>query len=206
LFSPQRRAGFSTTIFLLQRSCREQRRHHTMFGFNKARKDPLADRKAADKWLAALPVNDPLAAVELILPELVRLGERALRTPASQEAVFRVDSYSDAIRDTLTRQYLEHGPRSNRVENQLWQALFDVTQSFLGCYQGVAEDAASHPNLERWASLLPELIVRQILHQGIEAKIRLYRYEQWIPAKCADLHGLFQRACSAQVERQSIAA
>jgi len=53
--------------------------------------------------------------------------------------------------------------------------------------------------------LLPELIARQIIHQGLDAKIRLFRYEQWIPAKWTDLHSLFQMACSAQIERQPVA-
>ena len=53
---------------------------------------------------------------------------------------------------------------------------------------------------------MPELIARQIVHQGLDAKIRLFRYEQWIPAKWADLHSLFQMACSAQIERHPVAA
>jgi hypothetical protein len=43
------------------------------------------------------------------------------------------------------------------------------------------------------------------MHQGLDAKIRLFRYEQWIPAKWSDLHALFQMACSAQIERQPVA-
>jgi hypothetical protein len=49
------------------------------------------------------------------------------------------------------------------------------------------------------------LIARQIIHQGLDAKIRLYRYEQWIPARWVDLHALFQMACTAQIERQPVA-
>src|SRR5208283_750795 len=48
-------------------------------------------------------------------------------------------------------------------------------------------------------------IARQITHQGLDAKVRLFRYEQWIPAKWSDLHALFQMACSAQLERQAVA-
>src|SRR5208283_5153873 len=38
-----------------------------------------------------------------------------------------------------------------------------------------------------------------------DAKVRLFRYEQWIPAKWSDVHALFQMACSAQLERQAVA-
>ena len=88
----------------------------------------------------------------------------------------------------LTAQYLEHGNRSTRVESQLWQALFDLTQGFLLCYQAFEREISQHSQNNRWQALLPQLIARQIIHQGLDAKIRLYRYEQWIPARWVDLH------------------
>ena len=60
-----------------------------------------------------------------------------------------------------------------------------------------------HAQSPKWQQLLPELLCRQIVHMGLDAKIRLYRYEQWIPAKWAELHALFTLACSRQFERRS---
>src|SRR5436309_13927574 len=177
-----------------------------MFGFGKTIKEPLADAKTAERWLASFPANDPLAIHGAVLVGLGRLAERdAKRTPARLEAVFCVDRFTDPLRKNLTAQYLEHSNRSTRVENQLWQALFDLTQGFLLCYQAFAREVADHAQSNKWQSLLPELIARQIMHQGLDAKIRLFRYEQWIPAKWSDLHSLFQMACSAQIERQHVA-
>jgi len=177
-----------------------------MFGFGKTIKEPLADAKTAERWLASFPANDPLAIHGAVLVGLGRLAERdAKRTPARLEAVFCVDRFADPLRKNLTAQYLEHSNRSTRVENQLWQALFDLTQGFLLCYQAFAREVADHAQSNKWQSLLPELIARQIMHQGLDAKIRLFRYEQWIPAKWSDLHSLFQMACSAQIERQPVA-
>ena len=177
-----------------------------MFGFGKTIKEPLADAKTAERWLASFPANDPLAVHGAVLVGLGRLAERdAKRTPARLEAVFCVDRFTDPLRKNLTAQYLEHSNRSTRVENQLWQALFDLTQGFLLCYQAFAREVADHAQSNKWQSLLPELIARQIMHQGLDAKIRLFRYEQWIPAKWSDLHSLFQMACSAQIERQPVA-
>jgi hypothetical protein len=178
-----------------------------MFGFGKSIKDPLADAKTAERWLSTFPANDPLAAHSAILTELGALSERdAHRTPARLEAVFRLDVQSEALRHTLTAQYHEHGTRSSRVESQLWQAMFDLTQGFLLCYQASAREVSDHAQSNRWRALLPELIARQIIHHGLDAKIRLYRYEQWIPARWSDLHSLFQIACSIELERQPIAA
>lgn len=177
-----------------------------MFGFGKTIKEPLADAKTAERWLGFFPTNDPLAMHGAVLAELGRLTERdAKRTPARLEAVFFVDRHSDPLRQNLTAQYLEHGNRSTRVESQLWQALFDLTQGFLLCYQAFAREVTDHAQSQKWQSLLPELIARQIVHQGLDAKVRLFRYEQWIPAKWSDLHALFQMACSAQIERQAVA-
>jgi hypothetical protein len=177
-----------------------------MFGFGKTIKDPLADAKIAERWLGLFPTNDPLAMHGAVLAELGRLTERvAKRTPSRLEAVFLTDRYTDPLRKNLTAQYLEHGNRSTRVENQLWQALFDLTQGFLLCYQAFAREVSDHAQSNKWQSLLPELIARQITHQGLDAKVRLFRYEQWIPAKWTDLHALFQMACSAQLERHPVA-
>ena len=177
-----------------------------MFGFGKTLKDPLADAKSVERWLVGFPANDPLAMHAGVLTALGRLAEReAKRTPARLEAVFQVDLHTDPLRKNLTAQYLEHGNRSTRIENQLWQALFDLTQGFLLCYQAFGREVSAHAQSQKWQSLLPELIARQIIHQGLDAKIRLFRYEQWIPAKWTDLHALFQMACSAQIERQPVA-
>jgi hypothetical protein len=177
-----------------------------MFGLGKSQKDPLADAKSAERWLASFPASDPLAVHAALLVELGALTERdARRTPARLEAVFYLDVQTEGLRKSLTTQYLEHGNRSSRVESQLWQALFDLTQGFLLCYQAFDREISQHPQNNRWQLLQPQLIARQIIHQGLDAKIRLYRYEQWIPARWVDLHTLFQTACTAQIERAPVA-
>ncbi len=177
-----------------------------MFGFGKSVKDPLADTKTAERWLGSFPANDPMGVHSAILVELGALSDRkAARTPARLEAVFYLDVHAESLRKMLTAQYHEHGRRSSRVESQLWQALFDLTQGFLLCYQAFAREMSEQMQNNKWRSLQPELIARQIIHQGLDAKIRLYRYEQWIPARWGDLHSLFQAACSAQIDRQPVA-
>ena len=177
-----------------------------MFRFGKTPKDPLADPKTAERWLASFPASDPLAVHSGLLVQLGALTERdARRAPARLEAVFHLDVQTETLRRSLTAQYLEHGNRSTRVESQLWQALFDLTQGFLLCYQAFEREISQYPQNNKWQLLLPQLIARQIIHQGLDAKIRLYRYEQWIPARWVDLHAHFQTACTAQIERQPVA-
>ncbi|HEY8244295.1 MAG TPA: hypothetical protein VII68_12595, partial [Casimicrobiaceae bacterium] len=175
-----------------------------MFGFGKTTRDPLADAKSAERWFAAQPAGDPLAIHAELMSALGAIAERGReRTPAMLEAVFRADTLAQPVREALTTQYIEHASRSSRIEHQLWSALFDLTQAFLLAYQAFSGDVAEHAQ-SKWQSLLPALIARQVAHLGLETKIRLYRYEQWIPAKWAELHGLFSLACSRKIERQAL--
>jgi hypothetical protein len=175
-----------------------------MFSFGKTGKEPLADVKAVERWLAAFPPSDPLALHAEVLAELGRIAERdARRTPAQLEAVFALDTRTAELRATLTAQYIEHANRSSKVENQIWSALFDLAQAFLLAYQAFGREVALHASA-RWQEMQPELVLRQIVQLGLDAKIRLYRYEQWIPAKWAELHALFSLALSKHFQRQLV--
>jgi hypothetical protein len=177
-----------------------------MFGFGKTIKDPLADDKTAERWLESFPVHDPLAAHAEILAELGHVAERATRrTPQRLEAVFYLDSHTQELRRSLVAQYIEHANRSSRIEHQLWSALFDLTQAFLLAYQAFSREVSDHAQSKQWQALLPKLVCRQVVHLGLDAKVRLFRYEQWIPAKWAELHTLFALACSRQMERVPLA-
>ena len=176
-----------------------------MFGFGKTT-DPLSDARTAQRWLAALPEQDPLALHAALLTELGRVADRSTRrSPAQLEAVFALDAHTANLRSALTTQYIEHSNRSSRIENQLWSALFDLAQAFLLAYQAFGRDISTHTVSGKWQQMLPELIARQVKHLGSDAKVRLYRYEPWIPAKWSELHTLFALALSRKIERASLA-
>ncbi|MEO8346111.1 MAG: hypothetical protein ABI607_10480 [Betaproteobacteria bacterium] len=176
-----------------------------MFGFGSTHRDPLTDIKSAERWFASFPENDPLALHSALVTELGLITEQVGRhTPARLETVFFADSRTAGLRKILTAQYIEHSTRSSKIENQLWSALFDLTQAFLLAYQAFAREVLAHSQSAKWQLLLPALVARQIIHLGLDAKVRLYRYEQWIPAKWAELHDLFTLACSRQIDRQQI--
>jgi hypothetical protein len=177
-----------------------------MFGFGKSGKDPLSDVKAAGRWLATLPGADTLAVHTNVIAELERAaGPTTHRTPHRLRAVFHVDAQTGDQRRALIGQYIEHASRSSKIENQLWTALFGLTQGFLLTYQSFAREILDRPQSSRWQELLPELVCRQVVHLALDARVRLFRYEQWIPAKWAELHSLMSLACSHQIERQPVA-
>ena len=176
-----------------------------MFGFGKSSRDPLADARAADRWLASFPAGDPLALHAEVVAELGRAADRnAERSPLRLEAIFHLDTHTRSLCRNLIAQYIEHAARSSKIENQLWQALFDLTQSFLVCYGAYAREIAERGQSAKWQALLPETVARQIRHLGLDAKVRLFRYEPWIPAKWMELHDIFAFACSRQIERRPL--
>ncbi len=176
-----------------------------MFGFGKSNKDPLADVRSAERWLATFPENDPLAVHGEILAELGRIAEPAAqRSPQRLEATFFVDAQCHNLRRNLSAQYIEHANRSSKIEHQLWSSLFDLTQAFLVAYYAFGREVSGHAQSPKWQQLLPELLCRQIIHMGLDAKVRMFRYEHWIPAKWVELHGIFSLALSRQVERHPL--
>jgi hypothetical protein len=176
-----------------------------MLNFGERTKGPLGDARSARRWLGTLPGNDPLLAQAEVLAALDRLAERtARRTPGGLEAVFAVDAHVERLVRNLVAQYVEHANRSSKIESQLWQGLFDLTQGFQACYAAFAREIKDNTRHNKWTLLLPELIARQVTHLGLDAKLRLFRYDRWIPAKWAELHTLFARAFSNQLERQPL--
>ncbi len=177
-----------------------------MFGFGRSTKDPLSDVRAAERWLSTLPGGDTLAVHSDVIAQLERVaGQMGTRTPNGLRAVFHVDAQTGGQRRALIDQYIEHASRSSKIENQLWTALFGLTQGFLRSYQAFAQEITDRPQSQRWQELMPELVCRQVVHLALDARIRLFRYEQWIPAKWAELHGLLTLACSRQIERRLVA-
>jgi hypothetical protein len=176
-----------------------------MFGFRRSAKDPLCDVKSATRWLSTLPGADALGVHTHLITELDRVaGASSARTPQRLRALFHIDAETAGQRRALLEQYVEHASRSSRIENQLWTALFGATQGFLTAYQAFAREVDDHAHSGRWKGLVPELVCRQIVHLALDARVRLFRYEQWIPAKWAELHGLMSLACSQQIERQVV--
>jgi hypothetical protein len=176
-----------------------------MLRFGKASSEPLGDPRSAERWLASLPVNDPIAAQQGIVAAIQRLTARTTRrTPPMLEAVFAVDVHAQRLVRTLVGQYVEHASRSAKIEDQLWHALFDLSRGFQECYAAFARDVADEPPRGRWQALLQGLIGRQIVHMRHDAKLRLFRCERWVASKWSELFGAFTRACAHRIEREPL--
>ena len=177
-----------------------------MFEFLKSRKDPLAHTRAAQRWLESGVSSDTLALHGQLMAELARVNAPAARfTPRRLAALFVVDSHADQLFKSLTAQYVDHANRSAKIERQIWTALFDLTHAFQTAYQAYQRVVSDAGHNSKWRTLMPELICRQIVHLGRDAKARLYRYESWMPGRWSELHSLLALATTEQLERLPIA-
>lgn len=176
-----------------------------MLRFRTPSSGPLGDVRSAERWLASLPANDPLAAQRSIGTELHKVAARtARRTPAVLEAVFVVDTHANSLVRNLTSQYAEHANRSSKIEDQLWHALFDLTHLFEECYAAFAREITDPVPRNKWQAVLAPLIARQIVHLARDAKLRLYRNERWSAVKWTEVFTPFSRACGMRIERESL--
>jgi cyclic-di-GMP-binding protein len=53
--------------------------------------------------------------------------------------------------------------------------------------------------------MLPLLFVRLVHFHGTDAKLRVFKYERWIPAKWMELHQIYLRACELGCDRAPMA-
>ena len=140
-------------------------------------KDPLADVKSAERWLASLSEQRPARGRSTTCwPSSEARTERsAERTPQRLEAVFYVDAQTASLREHADRAiHRARDAAGRRSRHQLWSSLFDLTQAFPRLLGDSRARCPTTRRATKWQALLPELVARQIMHLGLDAKIRLY--------------------------------
>jgi hypothetical protein len=176
-----------------------------MFEFLTAGKDttdPLVSAKAVSVWLRQLPALDVIGRQQHVMKAFDAMRQsRKPVDPVRLQAVQFLDAALGADRRQLIKQYVENAETGPKLAERLWQAIYELTQGFMLAYQGALEAALSQPANARWKPLVPFLFTRHTHYAGTDAKLRVFRYERWIPAKWADLHRSFLRATELGVER-----
>lgn len=180
-----------------------------MFGFltseGRALDDPLQSSKAAAAWLRQLPALDVIGRQQHVIRALDAF--RAAQRPIDLNrinAVEFVDAALGADRRQLIKQYIENIENSPKLADRIWQALWEMSQAFTLAYQKVLESALPQAANARWRAVLPLLFVRFVHFQGTDAKLRVFRYERWIPGKWIELHQAYLRACEMQCDRDAV--
>ena len=163
--------------------------------------DPLQNRKVASAWFGKLPALDVLARQQQVLHAFSVM--RRSWTEISRDrisAIAYIDAAFESEHRRLIQWYLENLSTSPRLAARFRQAAIEVNQSFIDAYQTALDPACGRAGQLRWKPLIPLLFTRLIRCHGIDAKLRLFNREQWIPARWTELHQLFLRATELRVE------
>lgn len=181
-----------------------------MFGFlttsGKDAADPLVSAKTASAWLRQLPTLDVIGRQQHVMRafDVMRQSGRVVDI-ARAGALEYLDAALATDRRQLTKQYVENVDAGPKLSVRLWHAVFDLTQGFIVAYQSALEAAVAQQGNPRWKSMLPLLFARLLHYYGTDAKLRVARYERWIPAKWMELHSIFLRATELGIHRIPVA-
>ncbi|MEO6566995.1 MAG: hypothetical protein ABIO63_13305 [Casimicrobiaceae bacterium] len=177
-----------------------------MFGFltpgTKDAADPLVSAHAISAWLRQLPAQDVIGRQQQVMRAFD--GMRQSRKPADlarAHAIEFLDAALGADRRQLIKQYVENHDSAPKLADRIWQAIYDLSQGFIFAYQTALEEALRQSANPRWKPLTPLLFARLVHYYGTDAKLRVFRYERWIPGKWMELHRTYLRASELGVER-----
>ncbi len=177
-----------------------------MFGFltpgTKEVADPLVSAKSVANWLRQLPALDVIGRQQEVMRafEAMRQSRKSVEVGRVQ-AIEYLDAALGADRRQLIKQYVENFDNSPKLAERIWQAIYDMSQGFLFSYQAALEEAVRQNSNAKWKALTPLLFARLIHYYGTDAKLRVYRFERWIPGKWMELHRTFLRASELGFER-----
>ena len=177
-----------------------------MFAFlssgTKEAADPLASAKTAAAWLRQLPALDVIGRQQQVMRAFDAM--RASRRPcdiARVEAIEYLDAALGADRRQLTKQYVENYDNAPKLAERIWQSIYDMSQGFIYAYQTALEQALQEASNARWKPLTPLLFARLTHYYGTDAKLRVFRFERWIPGKWVELHRTYLRSAELGVDR-----
>ena len=177
-----------------------------MFGFltsgAKEVADPLASAKSVAGWLRQLPALDVIGRQQHVMRAFDAM--RQSRKPvdlARVQAIEFLDAALGADRRQLIKQYVENYDSAPKLAERIWQAIYDLSQGFMYAYQTALEEALRQSGNARWKPLPPLLFGRLVHYYGTDAKLRVFRFERWIPAKWMELHRTYLRASELNLEK-----
>jgi hypothetical protein len=168
--------------------------------------DPLQSAKSAAAWLRELPALDVIGRQQHVMRALDTLRKSQPAIDLSRiGAIQFADAALGADRRQLIKQYIENAESSPKLADRIWQSLWEISQAFTLVYQTALEHALRQPANARWKSVLPLLFVRLVHFHGTDAKLRVFKYERWIPAKWMELHQIYLRSCELSCDRVAVA-
>lgn len=177
-----------------------------MFGFltsgTREFADPLVSARVAAAWLRQLPALDVIGRQQHVMGALDAMRQSRRPVDAARaHAVQYLDAALGTDRRQLIKQYVENYATGPKLADRIWQAVYDLSQGFIFAYQTTLEASLHAPQHARWRGLPPVLFARLLHYYSTDAKLRVFRFERWIPAKWVELHRTYLRASELGFDR-----
>lgn len=167
--------------------------------------NPLQSVKSASAWLDSLPPLDVMARTQLTAEALGRVCAPGVSLElGSAQALLHVDAALSPDRRKLYRQHTEGAATSGPLHDRIWRANITLVGALIGAYEAALRSALSPALYASWKALAPGLLVRLFHHYGTDAKLRIGRHDQWIPARWRSLHEHYARASDLGIERLAV--
>ena len=179
----------------------------TMFGFltpaAKETTDPLASVKGVTAWLRELPAQDVIGRQQSVMRAFDEMRQsrrpvdpgRVAGGPVPRRGARRRPPPADqAVRRERRR-------RAPSCRARCGRRSFDMSQGFIYAYQCALDEALRQSANPRWKAQVPILFARLLHYYGTDAKLRVFRFERWIPGKWMELHRTYVRAAELGIDR-----
>ncbi|CAG0961925.1 hypothetical protein BURK2_00787 [Burkholderiales bacterium] len=157
-------------------------------------KDALATLDRVGPWVRGLPRDDPAAAAVSIVSLLHQrvLQVRPLQ-PERLAATLRLDRLTEWAVSGLTTQYVANAVPGGQEQDLLVEAA-ELISSYTDAYTLFLRQFEESPRENAWRPYLALMLVRLLRFLRADCKLRLMRYERWIPAKWREVHRIFRIA------------
>ena len=117
----------------------------------------------------------------------------------ASQAIEFLDAALGADRRQLIKQYVENYDSAPKLAERIWQAIYDLSQGFMYAYQTALEEALRAVGQRALEAACRRCCSRaSSITTGTDAKLRVFRFERWIPAKWMELHRTYLRAIRAR--------
>jgi hypothetical protein len=173
----------------------------------RAHADPLQSRKTASAWFGHLSAVDVLTRQQHVVDAFDAMRRSWTEIDRHRiSAIAYIDQSFEPEHRRLVHCYLDHLHSSPNVAARFRQAAIDANQAFLQAYQAALDPVCACAGQTRWKPLIPLIIIRLVHCLGVDAKLKLFHQEQWIPARWSELHRAFLRATELDIESVPVAA
>jgi hypothetical protein len=163
--------------------------------FGKNSDGPLANVKAATRWLEDLPLGDVFKCQQAILNELKRFNEQSTQYTKERLAIFMLlDERARDLQDTLVRQYLRNPRMSRTMESQLWHAVYGLYWESARGYHTFVLHLAREAGRNQRDDSIPLITLRAIRTMGQLLRWRAIRYLPMAEKLWLKLHNLYRIA------------